>query len=158
MVAAFSLEHVSVTLGGHLVRGFADEDDALMLPDAVSFFEVSRGADGSMEVMRNGVKGGELQLKLQPSSPSVQFFMNQVSLQMGDQGSSGTIVSWQGEVIDSRNGAKVTLSDGVLTEAPLGQTYGAGAAATMVFKWQFEIIKPDWAQADYSLTNAVAPN
>ena len=96
----FSLQDVTVILNGHTVegeqtiRGWSEDTDALTLPDAFEFASVRRGATGDMAAFSTGDRGGPVTLKLLPNSPSVPFFMNQVTRILVER----AVVIWDGSV------------------------------------------------------------
>ena len=107
----FSLQDVTVILNGHTVegeqtiRGWSEDTDALTLPDAFEFASVRRGATGDMAAFSTGDRGGPVTLKLLPNSPSVPFFMNQVTRILVER----AVVIWDGSV--NPNPPKDVLGD-----------------------------------------------
>ena len=148
----YSLQDVTFILNGHTVegeqtiRGWSEDTDALTLPDAFEFASVRRGATGDMAAFITGDRGGPVTLKLLPNSPSVPFFMNQVTRILVDKAQ----VIWDGSVKHSRTGASVTLKRGVLISGPLWYTMGKGAAGNLTFTWEFEEIIPDFAKVNFA--------
>ena len=96
----FSLQDVTVILNGHtvdgeqIIRGWSEDTDALTLPDAFEFASVRRGATGDMAAFSTGDRGGPVTLKLLPNSPSVPFFMTQVTRILVER----AVVIWDGSV------------------------------------------------------------
>ena len=153
----FSLQDVTVLLNGHAVEGETPEDeqtisgwsedtDALTLPDAFEFASVRRGATGKMAAFSTGDRGGPVTLKLMPNSPSVPFFMNQVTRILVDKAE----VIWDGSVIHGRSGASVTLNRGILVSGPLWYTIGKGEAGNLTFNWEFEQIIPNFTKVNFA--------
>ena len=148
-----SLEDTTVTLNGHAVQGsksnivgaWSEDTDALTLPDAFEFATVRRGAAGDMVAFRTGDRGGPVSLKLLPNSPSVPFFMRQVTEILVNR----AVVIWDGSVHHVRTGARATLRRGVLTAGPLWYTMGKGEVANMTFTWEFEEIIPDFQTVNF---------
>ena len=155
----FSLQDVTVTLNGHTVegeqtiRGWSEDSDALTLPDAFEFASVRRGATGDMAAFSTGDRGGPVTLKLLPNSPSVPFFMNQVTRILVERAE----VIWDGSVKHSRTGASVTLKRGILISGPLWYTMGKGEASNLTFNWEFEEIIPDFAKVNFADVLALGP-
>ena len=147
----FSLQDVTVLLNGHAVegeqtiKGWSEDSDALMLPDAFEFASVRRGATGDMAAFSTGDRGGPVSLKLLPNSPSVPFLMNQVTRILVDRAE----VIWDGSVKHSRTGASVTLKRGVLISGPVWYTIGKGEASNLTFNWEFQEIIPDFAKVNF---------
>ena len=151
----FSLQDVTVILNGHTVEGqqteqtisgWSEDTDALTLPDAFEFASVRRGATGKMAAFSTGDKGGPVTLKLMPNSPSVPFFMNQVTRILVDKAE----VIWDGSVIHGKTGASVRLSRGVLVSGPLWYTMGKGEAGNPTFTWEFEQIIPNFTKVNFA--------
>ncbi len=148
----FSLQDVTVILNGHtvegehIIKGWSEDSDALTLPDAFEFASVRRGATGVMAAFSTGDRGGPVSLKLMPNSPSVPFFMNQVTRILVDKAE----VIWDGSVIHSRTKASVALSRGVLISGPLWYTMGKGEAGNLTFTWEFEQIIPNFTNVNFA--------
>ena len=140
-MAFMSLEHLVVTIGGHTIEGWASESDALMLPD-LELFNITRGARGQMLAVRNGVRGGEVTIKLMPNSPSSIYFIRQIANIL-----NGSYVLFQGTIEDANLNYTIALSNGVLATGAAGHTYGDGEVATREFTFDFEEIKPSYDQA-----------
>ena len=139
----FALENIDMILNGHIVTGWSDDADALSLPN-IDLASVVRGADGGMVSTSTGDKGGPVILKLRPNSPSTSFFMNAVEAQL-----NGGAVSWNGIIRDGQNNTVVTLVNGVLTNAPLGQTMGKGETPSREFTIEFEKVTPSYLAAGF---------
>ena len=148
----FSLQDVTVILNGHTVGGWSEDTDALTLPDAFEFASVRRGATGDMAAFSTGDTGGPVTLKLLPNSPSVPFFMNQVTRILVER----AVVIWDGSVKHSRTGASVTLKRGILISGPVWYQMGKGEASNLTFNWEFEEIIPDFAKASFADVPTVA--
>ena len=155
----FSLQDVTVILNGHtvegeqIISGWSEDTDALTLPDAFEFASVRRGATGKMAAFSTGDRGGPVTLKLMPNSPSVPFFMNQVTRILADKAE----VIWDGSVKHSRTGASVTLKRGILISGPLWYTMGKGEAGNLTFNWEFQEIIPDFAKANFADVSVLGP-
>jgi hypothetical protein len=139
----FSLEQTVVVINGHTVTGFSEDADGISFPN-IDLATVTRGADGKMVAVSTGDKGGPLVLKLLPNSPSVKFFMNAVTAQM-----NGGAVKWAGNIRDASNQISFSLSNGTLTNAPLGQTIGKGSAKNAEFTIEFEAITPEYQASTF---------
>ena len=148
----FSLQDVTFILNGHnvegeqTIRGWSEDTDALTLPDAFEFASVRRGATGKMAAFSTGDRGGPVTLKLMPNSPSVPFFMKQVTRILGDKAE----VIWDGSVKHSKSGASVALIRGVLVSGPLWYTMGKGEAGNLTFTWEFEQIIPNFTNVNFA--------
>ena len=140
----FSLEHTIVQINGHNCGGWADEDDALMMPD-VELAQVVRGADGQMLATSTGNRGGQISLKFLANSKSNQFFMEQAV-----RIKQGAVVNFSGTINNPQSGVSVQLDNGVMVQAPLGQTQGRSAAASREFVFEFETITPNYDGANFN--------
>ncbi len=148
-----ALQDTTVILNGHTVQGsktntiqgWSEDTDALTLPDAFEFASVRRGATGDMAVFSTGDRGGPVSLKLLPNSPSVPFFMQQVTEILTNK----AVVVWDGSVHHLKTGARATLRRGVLMSGPLWYTMGKGEAANLTFTWEFEEIIPDFGAVNF---------
>lgn len=130
----FDLEHTVVRINGHRLGGWADEEDAFMLPD-IDLYETTRGADGKMLANSTATRGGEVTIKLLANSPSTAFFMQQWA-----QIVQGGRVEFNGSWSNSQSGASGRFQRGVMKKGPAGQTLGKSAAATREFVFDFESI------------------
>ena len=142
-MSQFSLEQTTVILNGHTVTGWSDDADALSIPD-IDISAIKRGADGKMVAASTGEKGGPVIIKLLANSPSVKFFQNIATAQLG-----GAAVVWAGIVRDAISGINVALLNGVLTHAPLGPTMGKGDIANREYTIEFESIIADYSGANF---------
>ena len=155
----FSLQDVTVLLNGHTVEGehtisgWSEDSDALTLPDAFEFASVRRGATGDMAAFSTGDRGGPVSLKLLPNSPSVPFFMNQVTRILVDKAE----VIWGGSVNHIKTGASVTLERGILISGPLWYTMGKGEVGNLTFNWEFQEIIPDFAKVNFADVPVLGP-
>lgn len=105
-----------------------------------------------MAAFSTGDRGGPVTLKLLPNSPSVPFFMNQVTRILVER----AVVIWDGSVKHSRTGASVTLKRGILISGPVWYQMGKGEASNLTFNWEFEEIIPDFAKASFADVPTVA--
>ena len=136
-----SLADTKVILNEHEVKGWSEDTGSLTLPDAFEFSTVRRGATGDMAVFSNGDRGGPVSLSLLPTSPSVSFFMKQITNILV----SKARVIWEGSVVYSPTGARVDLKRGTLMSGPLGLTMGKADVGNLTFTWEFEEIIPDFS-------------
>ena len=155
----FSLQDVTVILNGHtvegeqIIRGWSEDTDALTLPDAFEFASVRRGATGDMAAFSTGDRGGPVTLKLLPNSPSVPFFMNQVTRILVERAE----VIWDGIAKHTKTGASVTLKRGVLISGPVWYTMGKGEVGNLTFTWEFEQIIPDFTKVNFADVPVLGP-
>ena len=133
-----SLEHATVTLNGHVCQGWADDTEALVLPD-IDLTNVTTGADGLLAASSTGMRGGEIELKFQPQSPSVQFFGTQLTHYL-----RGNPIEFNGSIVNQTMGQAIQLSNGVFRRGPLGQSLGNGDPVAQVYVIHFQLILPNY--------------
>lgn len=149
-MSQINIAAVDITLNGHVVEGLSDDADALSMPN-IELFQTRRGARGEMVSFRTGNRGGEIMLKLLPSSRTHVFLQRQVARM--NNPSDPARVNWEMEINDEFNGVHVHCRNGVLKTAPYGQTLGQGEAANREYTFEFQTIDPQYDQAEYELTS-----
>ena len=142
-MSEFSLEQCKLVLNGHEVTGWSDDTDAISFPN-IDIASVKRGADGKMASSSSGEKGGPVVMKLLANSPSAKFFQNAATAQL-----NGAAVSWNGIFRDPINGISVAMTQGTLTNVPLGPTMGKGDVANKEFTIEFETVVADYSGASF---------
>ena len=130
------IEYVTMQIGPYPIKGWSDDSDALMMPEEWEGFTTKRGADGVLLAIRNGIRGGEVAIKLMPGTDTAKILQKEI----GIAAQTGTLVLWQGRIEDTSTGFTWNLYNGILTKGPLGQTYGKEDAANKVFTFDFEEI------------------
>ena len=130
----------------HTVTGWSDDADALTMPDEFELMNTRYGAGGQLAAFRTGMVGGDVTIKLLPTSPSVVYFMQRVEFAL----LPGSRLIWSGYVEDRVNNFKFLLRNGVMAAAPLGVTIGSGDAANRMFRFSFEAIVPEWENARFA--------
>ncbi len=133
--------HQVLIMNGVRVTGLADDENPVELPSIV-LAEVKFGKDGTMFPMGTSMQGGEVMVKLLPTSPQVKDWMRKHA-----QIQQGARINWSGSYGDSQLGYSTLLEGGVLTEAPSGITPGG---SSVEFKFQFEQITPQFDQAKFA--------
>ena len=142
-----SLEHTTVSLNGHEVKGWSEDTDALTMPDAFEVATVRRGATGDMAAFSTGDRGGPVSIKLLPNSPSTGFFMQQLEVMR----KGGTTI-WSGSIYNSRLNVSATLTRGVMTAGPLWPNMGKGEVANHTFTFEFEDISVNYDAPSFATT------
>ena len=137
-MAEISIIHSVLTINNHEVGGYADEDGALSLPDS-ELYNVRRGPTGETVYSYNGMRGGELELRLLPTSPSAVFF-----IRMGQQIKNGSRIRVDGDYSNLSLGYSVKFRNGVLKSLPPGPTLGSTGAGNLTFMFDFESIISDF--------------
>ena len=129
--------------GGQInITGWSDDNDALTMPDEFEIMNTRFGAGGELAAFRTGLKGGDVTIKLLPTSPTVKALMIRLT-----EVHRGVIMEWEGHIEDTVNKFKFELQDGVMKSGPLGMTLGSGDAANRMFVFSFATIKPNWTGA-----------
>ena len=142
MPSQLSYLNQHLILNGERITGFADEEPAVDLPN-IALSKTKRGPDGTMFVMGTGAKGGEVTVKLLPTSPSVKTFMRaHAEIQQGAR------IDFEGSFSDDELGFSMLLRGGVLVEAPPGITPDMNPH----FKFDFEEAVPEFDGAQFAPT------
>ena len=136
VMVAFGPEHLTVTMNGHVVEGWATVADYFMPPQAAEFWSVKTGPTGDAFYFRKGAsRGGEVKIVLMPHSPSVTFFDQQIQVVV-----AGGFVEWNGSARNSANGKSQTYEQGVLRVGPKGEQFGAEEVADKTYIFHFQDI------------------
>jgi len=135
MTTLISLIDSIVILNGHLVEGWANDANALMFDPSIEAVVYEYGPDGTMIASRTGIKGTPLTIKLQANSPSGKFFWQQSEIVR-----EGRAIEWHGSVAQP-HGLFHSLSKGVMTHYPGGQSLGSGIAPMIEFAFAFQECK-----------------
>ena len=133
-----SIQHVQFIVNGHLVEGWSEDEDSIMLPD-VEMFAVERGGDGKMIAHATANRGGEVTLKLLATSRSTQFLLQQVAAIL-----QGAEIIFNAAMLNQRTGYAVSFQRGVLKTGPLGPTVGKAKSQNREFVFEFESIIPNY--------------
>ena len=133
MANQMSYRQSVLTLNDHRVEGLSDDDTPIEMPD-IDLVEVTRGKDGTMSTMGTNAKGGEVTIRLLPTSRTALLFMKWHS-----QMQNGAVINVEGTWEDVENGYSSVLRGGVLKTAPAGISPGKN----LEFVFEFEEILPD---------------
>ena len=134
-----SLDTTQVIIDGHRCEGWSDEANGLEFSNP-ELAMAKRGPEGKRIMNSTGNKGGDVTLRFMPNSRSTKFFMQKLASQL-----NGDRSSFNGEV-NYGNGATIQMYNGVLRQAPFGQSLGT-EAASMEFIIDFELIVPNYNAA-----------
>ena len=69
--------HISLILNGKTISGFADEERPVEFPATDDLIDVKYGNDGSMYGMTKPMYGGEITIRLAPSSEATAWFVKE---------------------------------------------------------------------------------
>lgn len=123
-----SHSHQVLILNGRRISGLASGDNPVELP-TITITEETFSSDGIMYTMDTSVKGGEVKVKLIPTSNDVKEFMRDFArIQQGER------IAYNGSYGDSELGYNTALRGGVMKMAPPGITPGVNAEFTFVFE------------------------
>ena len=93
-----SHSHQQLIMNGERVSGLSDDDNPVELPN-ITLVEENYGSDGIMYVMGTSIKGGEVKVKLQPTSPHVKQWMRDFA-----QIQQGAVINYNGSYGDGNLG------------------------------------------------------
>ena len=136
------------------ITGWSDDNDALTMPDEFEIMNTRFGAGGELAAFRTGLRGGDVTIKLLPTSPTVKSLMIRLT-----EVHRGVMMEWTGKIRDTVNNFSYDLTDGVMKSGPLGMTLGSGDAANRMFVFSFASIVPDWdtAKGAYDGATGIGP-
>ena len=140
-----SNRHAILTLNGRRITAFSDDEPPVELPE-IELAKTTRGQDGSMYATGTAAKGGEVMVKLLPTSPDTKWLMRKHA-----QIQNGARITFKGSYGDSEIGYKVLLRGGVLVKAPAGISPGKNVEFTFDFEEvipQFDAMRTSRAPVD----------
>ena len=120
--------HSVLTINGSRVQGLSDDDVPVELPD-IDISEAKFGKDGTMYTIGSGMKGGEVIIRLLPTSVTASDWLREhARIQTGE------VVKWDGVWSDSNLGYSTLMRGGVLKKAPPGIHPGKNCEFTFTFE------------------------
>ena len=131
----------SLKLNGVQITGLADEDPPVQLP-VIDLNDPTFGKDGLMYPQGTSMQGGDVIVKLAPTSPSTARLLNWVTSIM-----NGERLRFYGEFGEAGSGTKTwtEMEGGVLKSSPPGIMPGQ----TAEFTFTFEKLIPHFENADF---------
>lgn len=120
--------HITFTVNGERVTGFANEDPPVEFPD-IDLIERTRGPDGTAHDLSTGTKGGEVMVKLLPTSRFVGVVLRWMARILNDE-----ILDFEGSYADSRLGISSLLRGGKLIKCPPAVVPGETFECTFDFE------------------------
>ena len=144
-ITATFWENNDENVNNHTVTGWSDDADALTMPDEFEIMNTRFGAGGDLAAFRTGMRGGDVTIKLLPTSPSVVHFMRRLQFVLRPE----NYLRFDGRVTDNTNDFYFDLEDGVMVASPLGVTIGSGDAANRMFRFSFARIVPHWDKVNW---------
>jgi len=145
MTTQLSTRSSILILNGVRITGFSDDDNPVEFSES-ELATVKFGQDGTMYSNATGNQGGEMTVKLLPSSPSAKWLMRHAA-----RIKAGAVIYWNGSYGDPTLNYKVTLRGGVMTKPPNAIVPGTDPA----FMFTFEEIVPDFDTARFSASIGV---
>ena len=130
-------------INGERVTGLAEDDPPVEMPE-IELYSEKFGQDGTMYVMTTSRRGGEVVVKLAPSSPFVKKWLGLHARIL-----SGERIPISGEYGDPGLKFSSLLRNGVMKQSPSGVSPGKTAEFTFVFE---EII-PNYDNAAFGNPN-----
>lgn len=142
MPTQISQQHQVLILNGHRFSGFADEEPAVEL-EPVELLMEKWSKDGALHGVGTNRKGGQMTVKLQPTSPSAKWMLGQhAEIQRGER------IEWNGTYGDPGLNYDQTLRGGLLKSCPFGTSPDQTFEVVLIF----ERVTPDYGAADFSPT------
>ena len=133
MSTTLSFRHISFQVNGHEFTAWADEDPPVDF-DKVDLLEITRGRDGTLYTSDKGVRGGNVTVKLLPTSPSAIRCLQWLNESLQDED-----LDFEAIYADSRLGIALTLQGGKL----MGCDPTIVDGKTFECTWVFEEFVPD---------------
>ena len=146
MSQVLSRAQIELIVNGHRVEGYADEDRPVEFPTGDEMATVQTGADGGVYATSVPMFGGAIMIRLQPASPSVQWFCNEKERWKQDNINGRPITVYEGTYSDPAQGRSATLEGGILQQCPDISEPGI----TFEIAIYFEKITPDLDSANFA--------
>ena len=118
MAQLLSNAHINLIINGHRFSGFADEDRPVEFPGGEDFFTLSTGPDGALYGMAIPMFGGPITVRLEPSSPSVQWAVQQNNMRKNALKSGDPFTIYDGSYSDPAQGRSARVAGGVFMQCP----------------------------------------
>ena len=139
MTTELSYDHIDLRINGHRVSGYSDAEPAIEFP-AITLVRTKWGNDGRLYVTNTSIKGGQLMLKLLPTSNTAKQI-----LRWFQQRQRGARLEFAGSYGDPELEYNVQLIAGKLEEADPAIVPDKDYEATFIF----EKILPDFDAARF---------
>ena len=140
MPIQLSYNNIILTMNGERVVGLSEDDNPIELPD-IELITDRFGRDGTLFVMGTSRQGGEVKVKLLPTSPTVKNWMiRHAEIQKGAR------IIWRGTLEDTERNFSIEMFGGFLKMAPPGVVPGADPE----FVFVFEQLIPNFDNAQFA--------
>lgn len=145
---SMALENATIKIGpdsaSHTIEGWSADGDCFGPPMDHEVEVVVTGADGLMASFGTGAKGGPINYKLMPNSPSAAYFNDlfQKKLRRNSEGrrSNGRPQVLAGSADFPETGIKTTMKEGRMTKGPLSYQAGMGDFSALTWTVVFQEI------------------
>ena len=154
MPQLLSAAHIETIINGHRFQGISDDERPYEFPSDQELVEVKMGVDGGVYGMTKPHFGGPFKIKLEPTSPSVQWCIQQRRLFDRAIEEGTPHVYYSGSYRDIAQGRSAVLSGGFLLTA--NQMAEQGQIYEITF--QFEKIVPNVDGAQFVPTLSTPPS
>ena len=143
MAHILSWAHISMVLTSHrnegeqhTVDGFADEDRPIEFPSSDDMADLTFGHDGALYGTAVPMYGGEVTIRLNPTSPSTQWFIDEREAwkQANLTGGIDPIPTYSGTYTDSSQNRTVRMEGGVMLRCPHINEPGVTFEVVIVFE------------------------
>ena len=128
MANTLAWKNFSLVLNGERITGFAKDDPPVELPD-LEVGDNEMGWDGSLYSSDTGVLGGDVVIKLLPTSKQCGWFLDRL-----EEHKRGIEVDFHGKFGDVRKGITHTLAGGRFKKCPSGIMPGKTFEVTITFE------------------------
>lgn len=125
--------HLEVTINGHEVVGWAEDDPPYEFEEE-DLVETKRGQDGGLYGLSMPHLGGDITLKLSPTSPTTQWAIQQKQEFKTAEKDKAAQTVYEGTFNDPVAGVNMNLAGGVFVNCPSFPT--AGQTFEVMFRFE----------------------
>ena len=118
MSQILSNAHIECIINGHRMVGLADEDRPFEFPSGEDMVDVSTGPDGGVYGTNTAMFGGPFTVRVQPSSPTAQWFMQEKESWRQDLINGTATRVYSGSYSDPVQGRSARFEGGFLQNVP----------------------------------------
>ena len=120
--------HIQMVINGIRVTGYSDDSPPVEFPD-IELLQETWGPDGTLHLLSTGRKGGEVMVKLLPTSAFVEHLLRWHADIQGDEN-----LEFEGTYADARLNFSCLMRGGKLKICPPAVVPGETFEATFVFE------------------------
>ena len=118
MAQLFSHSHLEHIIDGHRVTRMADEERPIEFSDGSDLLEIKRGKDGGMYGVSNAMFGGPVTYRMDPASPTTQFFIKLRQEQKENERTGRIQRILRATHVDTSQGRSCVCEGGMLQKCP----------------------------------------